>query len=166
MATDIEVGKIVSTHGLAGYLKVYPYINEITDFEFYKSIIIDNKGFKISQVKYKKNTVLLKLREFNHINEVQHLIGKEIFVQKSQLLDSLAEDEYLLTDLIGLKVYNQDGELLGEVSDMRQTSSQTTLIINGEKGEWFLPFVDAFVETVDLEKGLTVKLIEGLIDEN
>ncbi len=164
--SKIKLGKVVGTHALAGYVRIYPYINDISDFEAYPSLEVAGENLEVAKVKYKKNIVLLKFRTYNHINEVGHLIGKEVFVDKELAESLLEDDEYLLDDLIGLAVINQAGESLGKVVDMRQTPSQTTLIIKGEKGEWFLPFVDAFVLDVDLDKGISVQLIEGLIDEN
>ncbi len=166
MSAQIKIGKVVGTHGLAGFLKVYPYINDIADFELYTKVFIANQEMTIAKVKYKKNTPLIQFKDYQDINKVENFIGEELFVPKAVATSLLAEDEYLLEDLLGLKVYDQEQNLLGKVVDMRQTPSQSTFVIDGQKGEWFLPYVDQFVISVDLEKGIVVQLIEGLIDEN
>ena len=75
MQKYLEVGQIVNTHGLKGYLKVVPYTDDIERFEELKKIIIvyqkENIEYEIEKVKYLKGMVLLKLKGIEHINEAE-----------------------------------------------------------------------------------------------
>jgi 16S rRNA processing protein RimM len=57
-------------------------------------------------------------------------------------------------DLLGLSVVNREGVALGTVKDLLSTGPQTTLVLaydeDGKERERMIPFVDAYVDKVDL----------------
>ena len=75
MKEYLEVGKIVNTSGLKGLLKVSPLTDDITRFEDLETIYIQKAKelieFKIQDVKYNKNMVLLKLEGIDDITEAE-----------------------------------------------------------------------------------------------
>lgn len=169
MSEHLNIGKIVNTHSLNGSVRVYPLVSDMKDFESYGRVFTLGKNsetLEITSVKYKKNMVLLKFKAYNHINDIQHLIGQAIYIDKEEADNLLGEGEYLLSDLIGLNVIGEDGICYGQIVDMRSTAVQDTLEIKREDKIWFLPFVDAFVIEVDLSNGVVIRPIEGLMDEN
>ncbi len=166
----IQVGKIVNTHGLKGMLKVYPYTNSAENFEHFNTLYADDQltvQLNISQVKFQKNMVLIKFKEYNHINEVMHLKNTFLYAKKSDVDQQMAADEYYVDDLIGLTVVDNSGKQLGVVEAFRDGAKQIILEINHAGYIWYLPFVDAFVEQVDQDqRQLHVSLIEGIYSEN
>jgi 16S rRNA processing protein RimM len=80
--------------------------------------------------------------------------GLRLFVKRSSF-PSAAEGEYYWVDLIGLEVYNRQGERLGAVAGLMQTGPHSVLRIESTDGagksmERLVPFVDAYVDSVDL----------------
>ena len=75
MEEYLEIGQIVNTNGLKGTLKVKPLTDDITRFEELEIIYIDKAKelieFKIQEVKYSKNMVLLKLEGIESIDEAE-----------------------------------------------------------------------------------------------
>lgn len=70
------------------------------------------------------------------------------------VLPQTAADEYYWGDLIGMRVVNPAGELLGKVAGLIETGASDVLRVLADDGsERLLPFVDAVVTTVDREKG-------------
>ena len=65
MQEYFEIGQIVNTFGVKGFVKVKPFTDDLERFEELESIlVIKNKDMiemKIEEVKYQKNMVLLKL---------------------------------------------------------------------------------------------------------
>lgn len=170
MSNYLNIGKIVNTHGLKGHVKVYPYTNQQTDFESFKSVYLDQsltKRLQVTQIKYQQTMVILKFKDYNHINEVLSLKEQLLYADKDQLVTDLADDEYFIDDLIGMQVIDQDQRPCGEVTSYRETTQQVVLEISHQGRHWFLPFVDAFVVEVDsVNRQLLVKLIEGLFYED
>ena len=66
-----EIGKVVGTHGIKGTFKVYPTTEDPSRFELLKEVIFDFRGnkevFKIKNVAYHKNIVLLTVKEIDDI---------------------------------------------------------------------------------------------------
>ena len=86
--------------------------------------------------------------------------GARIFIARSSF-PAPEEGEYYWVDLIGLPVVNREGVALGHVTDLMATGPQQTLVLgyeeNGKQLERLIPFVDAYVDEVDLAaKRITV----------
>lgn len=155
-ANYITLGKIGSTHGVRGWIKVQSYA-ELTDN------IFDHKIWYLSspQGQYRPITVedwkpygkgsLVKFVGIETPEEARLLTGKTINVPRSDLPE-LEKDEYYWTDLIGLTVINKQGEILGKVTHLMETGSNDVLIIKNTK-EHAIPFLmDSVILSVDLEK--------------
>ena len=92
------------------------------------------------------------------------LVGNRIAVLRSQLPE-LHEDEYYWSDLIGLKVYNLNGQYLGIVDHLLETGANDVLVIKAEKGAILVPYVqDYYVQSIDLDAG-SMRVDGGESDE-
>lgn len=80
-------------------------------------------------------------------------------------LPRLADDEYFLHDLVGLRVEDDDGRELGSVREVYEGAADPLLAVTVEGRDRFIPFRREFVVDVDLEAGvLRVTLPAGLLD--
>ena len=65
--------------------------------------------------------------------QVQHLVGREVYVRRSQLPPP-ADDEYYWHDLLGLQVVTDAGRRLGELSSIIETGSNDVYVVtDGER---------------------------------
>ena len=89
--------------------------------------------------------------------QAEELIGSEIWVDKDQL-PNLEKGDYYWHQLEGLEVFNEAGELLGEVSHLFETGANDVLVVKAsEKSiddmERLIPHVEKeIVLEVDLEE--------------
>ena len=79
----LRVGVISSTHGVRGEVKVYPTTDDVNRFKKLKTVILDlGRGeqmtLNIESVKFFKNMVILKFKEFNNINEIEKYKGRDL----------------------------------------------------------------------------------------
>lgn len=169
MKDYFEIGQIVNTYGIKGFVKVNPFTDDITRFEELKSVYIDIKGklteFTIEEVKYSKNMVLLKFKEILDINEAEKYRNYYIKISRDNAR-KLPKDTYFIADLIGLEVYNEkSNELLGKVDDIFSTGSNDVYVVKDELGKQILlPGLKEVIKEVDIENGkIFVNLIKGLI---
>ena len=51
----IEFGKITSTHGIKGEMKIYPYTDNIDNILKLKKVYISSKEYIVSSIKFHKN---------------------------------------------------------------------------------------------------------------
>lgn len=156
----IKVAKIVKTVGLKGTIRVYPYsldssINEDVD------IYIDDKKYEIKRMYYKKNMIHLELEDINSIDKAESLLNKEILMKRKDIY--LEKDEYLVSDLLGFKVFEADNHI-GELVDIDSNYYHDMYVVKTHNNEIkLIPSVKEFIKKVDVvNKKIIVKLIEGL----
>ena len=164
----MEIGQIVNTYGIKGFLKVVPYTDDITRFEELKSIYIEMKNslktFIIEEVKYSKNLVLLKLKGIDDINTAENYKGSYIKIDRKDAVE-LPENSYFIVDLIGIKVITDNNEELGNIVDVYPTGANDIYVVKNELGKQvLLPAIGDVIKDVDIKnKKMIVHLIEGLV---
>lgn len=164
----LEIGQIVNTFGIKGAVKVMPFTDDITRFEQLKTVLVVKGGQKqeitIEEVKYHKNMVLLKLKGIEDMNTAEKLKGLYLQIHRKDAIP-LPEDTYFIADLIGLRVYTEDGTYLGKVEDIYSTKANDVYVIKDELGKQvLLPGIGEVIKDIDLEKEtITVHLLEGLL---
>ena len=145
----IYIGKIVNTFGIKGEVKIVS--------DFYEKDKVFKSGFKlyispmyieeeILSTRVHKGYNLVLFKNYNNINDVLKYKDMGVYIKRSDL--SLDKDEYLIEDLIGYQVYDED-KLLGKVDEVSKNNS-VLLKINGDK-VFYIPFIDEFIIKVDVE---------------
>lgn len=161
----IKIGKVVNVVGLKGELKVYNYSDGIDIYERTPMIFLENELISIENVRVQKNMVILKLAGIDNRDNAEAVRGKEIYITEDDLPE-LPKGQFYIRDLIGMTVVEDDGNVLGSVTDVIQNTAQDIFEVEREDGRKVLiPKVDQFVLDIDgEERKITVKLIEGLLD--
>lgn len=161
----ILVGKIVNVVGLKGDVKVYNYSDSIQIYEETPEIYVDDKLTKIEKARLQKNMVVLKLEGIDSRDAAEYLRGSELFVTDADLPE-LPEGQFYIRDLIGMAVKEENGKVIGKVSDVIQNTAQDIFEVELEnKKKVLIPKVDQFIIDIDGdEREITVRLIEGILD--
>lgn len=169
MDDTLRVGVISSTHGVHGEVKVFPTTDDAARFKKLKTVILDTgreqTELNIESVKFFKNMVILKFKEFNNINEIEKYKGKDLLIRRDQAV-KLGPNENFIVDLIGLSVVTDQGEVFGTMKDVLQTGANDVYVIEGKNGkEYLFPAIKDCILKVDLEKQeMTVHVMDGLLD--
>ena len=167
MENYISIGKITNFFGIKGEAKIgYSSENQIKSAK--KVYLLDDvskRELTIKSVRFHKNFAIIKFNEIDDINDIIPFKGQRIFVSKQEIVKKLEKDEFLIDDLVGLEVYNEEGEKIGEVVAISNNSSQDLLNIKNSIGQISLvPFVNEFFPVVDIKnKKIIIKPIEGLL---
>lgn len=169
MESYLRVGVIASTHGLKGEVKVFPTTDDPERFRDLKQVFLDTgneyKSLNVAGVKFFKNQVILKFREFNDINEIEQYKGKDLLVTRDQAVP-LKENENFITDLIDMEVYTDEDKRLGILTDVLQTGANDVYVVEtGEGKEVLLPAIPSCILEVNVEAArMTVHILEGLLE--
>ncbi len=169
MEPYLRVGVIASTHGLKGEVKVYPTTDDPKRFSDLKQVFLDTgkeyRLLKVAGVKYFKNQVILKFREFQDINEVEPYKGRDLLVSREDAVP-LEENENFIADLEGMEVFTEEGERLGILTDVLKTGANDVYVVETEdKKEILLPAIPSCILEVDTEEArMTVHVPEGLLE--
>ena len=162
----IEVGAVRNTHGLHGEIKVVSFCDSPDFFEGFSKLWINGREYTPGQVRYQKDHLILSLRGVTTIEQAELLKQKIIFAAKQEVVDQLEEDRYLITDLLGLSVYENENKL-GVLKDVLQTGANDVYIVSTPSGkELLLPVIDQVVKEIDLAAGrIEVQLMEGMEEQ-
>ncbi|ACH40422.1 16S rRNA processing protein RimM [Citrifermentans bemidjiense Bem] len=163
------IGKIQGTHGIKGQLRVIPFAGDASSISqlnevFVKSPTAALEPFAVVSAKAHGKRVILTLKPFDNINQVLHLVGREIYADRVSLPE-LPDDEFYWSDLLGLQVATSDGEELGELVDIIETGSNDVYVVKKGALEVLIPALEDVVLSINLAEGrMTVSLPEGLLD--
>ncbi|MEE3349218.1 MAG: ribosome maturation factor RimM [Candidatus Gastranaerophilaceae bacterium] len=166
----ISVGKILNFHGIKGEAKV-GFSRGQEDFILgLKEVFVrkDNEyiPFVVQNVRLNKNFALFKFKGIDSINELMDYKGSLIFVEESFIRENLEENEFLIDELVGMSIYDNDGNKLGFVIGVSNNGANDLLSVKtNTKHVSLIPFVEAFIKKVDIkEKAITINNIAGLLE--
>ncbi len=151
----IEVGKIFTTFGLDGEVKVYPYTDKET-FEAFegRDIWIYDEEFSISakveSLKRSGKSYVVKLNDFDALNKSKRIVGKFLCVEEEKL-PTVKENEYYFYQIIGVEVYDENDEFLGKIRDVIQTGANDVFVVEDGEKEMLIPSVKDHVLSLDIE---------------
>ena len=103
MQKRLEVGQIVNTFGIKGEVKVVPFTDDIKRFDELKNVYVktkkESKQYKVENVKYHKNMVLIKLEGINNVESAENLRNAFLEIDRKDAIP-LEEGTYFIADLI------------------------------------------------------------------
>ncbi len=168
----IETGEIISVHGIRGEVKVYPWADypeflEEFDRFYIKVNRMHYKAFDAEQVRCHKNTVLIKFKGIDTVEQARELIGKVINLDRDEI--ELEDGTYFIQDLIGCSVVdNATDDVIGTLTAVDNFGASDIYTIQDKDGkEYMFPAVDEFLVSTDIEnKKIKIKVIEGMFSED
>lgn len=168
MQEMLEIGQIINTFGIKGFVKVIPFTDDIKRFDNLEKVYVKTKKeikeYEIEEVKYHKNMVLIKFKGINKLEEANLLREAYLKVNRKDSIP-LEEDAYFIVDLIGLEVYTEEGVLLGKLEDIFNTGSNDIYVVKDELGKQvLLPAIAEVIKEISVEnKKIIVHLLKGLV---
>lgn len=161
----LEAGKIVTTHGIRGEVKIMPYTDTpelLCEFDRlftgknHTEIIIERS-------RVFKNMVIAKIEGIDTVEEAEKLRNKILFMYRDDL--ELDEDTYFIQDLIGMEVKDTDSDVVyGKIIDVMQTGANDVYVIQGDR-EYLIPAIPDVVISTDIDNNIMfIKPLEGLFD--
>ena len=159
-----RVGVISNTHGIRGEVKVYPTTDNVRRFDDLKEVYVKS-NLHVTSVKYFKNMVILKFKEFDNINDIIPYKGMNLLVTRENAIP-LEEGEYYIADIIGSKVITDEDKILGTLTDVLQTGANDVYVVKTKDGkEVLLPSIEECILDRDIEnKIVKVHIMKGLLD--
>jgi 16S rRNA processing protein RimM len=166
----IPIGRVVRPHGVRGKIKLEYFGEDVNCFPPSREVFIEVKAGRLQAYEILETTpqaprLILHLKGIERREEVEPLIGKEVFI-KREVLPDLEEGEYYWMDLLGMSVETQEGKKIGRVKEIFSTGANDVFVIEGKRGEIFLPATEEVVQGVDRERGvMKVSRKNGLWEE-
>ena len=167
----VVMGRIVAPYGVFGWLKVVPDTEAFDGLFDYDTWWLgkDNnwREMVVETAKVHNDVIVVKLQGIDDRDAAFACKGKQIAVPRDALPEP-DDNEYYWSDLIGLRVKNQQGVDFGLISDVFETGANDVLVVQADvasnedspvdakKGkekpqERLLPFIATVVLEVDIE---------------
>ncbi|NLV35835.1 MAG: 16S rRNA processing protein RimM [Clostridiaceae bacterium] len=170
MIEYLQVGKIVNTHGVKGEMKLIPLTDDPRRFDELKWAYIEKDGqlekLSILDVKYVKGSVMIKFSGIDSMSEAEKYKDCFVLVDREHAV-KLPEDSFFICDIIGCSVFDENGRLLGELTNVLETGSNDVYVVKDDSGkEILVPALKSVVSNVSLnQQRIDVIIPKGLLDD-
>lgn len=162
-----RIGQMVNTHGLRGDMKIYSLTDYPERFEEIEYIFFEEEDCKyyIDRVKYHKQMPIIKIKGIDTIEQAEKFRGKTLYIDEQNVRE-LEEDEYMISDLIGMEAFLEDGTVLGKVENVLPYTANDIYVVRSDDGkEYMIPALKIFVPVLDIKnKKMIIKAMEGLLE--
>ena len=144
----LETGKIVSTHGLHGEVKILPWADSPEFLLEFDRVFLGKRKYAVEDARVQKTCVLMKLEGIDTVEDAAKLRDQVVFISRE--------------DLLGLPVQDESGAELGKLQEVISTGANDVFYVKGTH-EYMIPAVPEFVLERNIDEGfIRVRLIEGM----
>lgn len=168
-ADAIEVGRILGAWGVKGEIKVKPFSTDPQAlFSTKRWFVAAPDGgaprpkspvplpqlLRVVRARGQGDGIVAQVQEVDDRDSALALSGCRVFVSRASF-PTPASNEFYWIDLVGLSVVNRQGLDFGQVEGLIETGPHCVLrlsSLDGEGQQRLIPFVEAYVDQVDLEK--------------
>ena len=118
----------------------------------------------IEYVRFHKNFALVKFKGLDSINDVAEYKGLLVHAYEEVVKAALENDEYLISDLTGMDVFDTNGNKIGTVEVVGENRASDLICVKKADSKTFMvPFVKELVPEVDIKGNkIVINMIEGL----
>jgi 16S rRNA processing protein RimM len=164
----LAVGKLGRPHGVRGEI----FLHILTDFPERLAAGVkvflgpDYEPIEIRGQRWHRNALLLSLAGYRTPEAVAILTNQYLFV-KADDRPLLPEGEYYHHQMIGLQVLDEQGLVLGTLSQILETGANDVYVVLPLQGaEILLPAIEDVILEIDLDKRqMVVRLLPGMLPE-
>ncbi len=154
-ASLVLLATIGAPHGVKGEVRVKTFTADPEGLADYGALRSgDGRRFKIKRMRPDKTVMVVKFEGLNCREEAEEVRGVELFVERHRLPPVEEDDEFYVTDLIGLVCVDEGGAVLGTVGAVEDFGAGDVLEIerHGDR-PLLVAFTRANVPHIDLVAG-------------
>jgi 16S rRNA processing protein RimM len=164
----IAVGRVVTTHGLRGELRLQLFNSDSTSIQPGAHVVLRRNGdetrHQIVSVRPHKRVQLVIFEGCDSIEQAETLVGAEVCVSKDDLPPA-GPDEIYHFELVGMNVVTTAGELLGTVAEVLTAGSNDVCVVRTGAREYLIPMIADVIKQMDRPgRRLVIEPLPGLLD--
>lgn len=184
----LEAGKIVNTHGVKGNVKIESWCDSPSVLASLKKIYFKRKNGEYIPIDVESSFVhkghaIMSLSGIDDIDDALKYKGALVFAARKDI--PIKDGSVFVCDLVGLPVIDADsGEVYGKVvryvtgpaqdlyevelppieSEAKESAEEGAEELPAKPRLCYIPSVEQFIDRVELESGVYIRPIEGLIE--
>jgi 16S rRNA processing protein RimM len=161
-------GKVGGIHEIRGKIKVYPPSTTLQEFSpgdviFLRGSDRHIRRYSVTSIDVHKRHILLGIEGISTADEAKGLVGCPVLIEKNRS-KALPDGEFYWFQIVGLKVFTESGELLGEVKEILPTGSNDVYVVRDGQKEYLIPATESVIREINLKRRMIViHPLEGLI---
>lgn len=166
-ADAVEVGRVLGAWGVKGWIKMQPLGRDALALIGAKCWHLRPPdhgpaptalpaALQVTQARRHGDSVVAQVADCADRSQAEALRGARVFVSRASF-PRTHSDEYYWVDLIGAEVINREHQVLGKVTGLIDAGGSDVLCVQppasgqtARQGEHLIPFVSAYVDTVDV----------------
>ncbi|MDB5495827.1 MAG: rimM [Phenylobacterium sp.] len=157
-ANLLLVGRVAGAFGVKGEVRITAFTADPMALVGYRDLQREDgaPGLTLTRGRPVKGAIIVRAKEVETREQAEALRGLRLYIPRD-VLPEPEEDEFYVTDLIGLAVETAQGEPLGRVKEVRDFGAGDILEIQPPSGaSWYLPFTREAVPEVHIAQGKVI----------
>lgn len=159
----ITIGQVLKATGIRGEFKVKPLTDNAERYKKLKLVYIGGVPRKITSMRFDADFVYLKVAGIEDRTAAETMRDAYVEIDRINAVE-LEEGSYFISDVIGCKVFTDDGAEVGKVTDVSQYGAADVYTVSDGKKTVRFPFLKKLIVKVDVEAGVIV-LFKSVFDE-
>ena len=166
----LELGQIVSTHGIRGEVKINPWCDDPAFAKHFHTVFFGSRGespVNVLACRPHKNMILMLLEGYESIEKAETLRNRMLYIRRSDV--DLEEGVWFIEELLGCRVLNADDPSLcyGTLTDITKTGANDVWAVTDAAGnEYLLPAIKDVVIDADVENDrVFIRPLKGIFDD-
>jgi 16S rRNA processing protein RimM len=165
----LEIGQIVSTHGIRGEIRLNPWCDGPEFVKKFKTLYCDDKGnksFKIISCRPHGNVAVIKLEGVDTVEAARALKNTVLYMKRSDV--NLPAGKWFISELIGCTVLDADDNsvVYGKIKDIDSGMANDIWYIDTPNGEVIIPAIKDVVIRCDVaDNKVYIRALRGLFED-
>ena len=160
-----KIGQIGRTHGIKGEV-TFNFTDDVWDRAESEYLILRVEGilvpFFLEEYRFRSDTTaLLKFLDYDSANDVQFLVGCEVFFPHALTPEVGEDDEYTWRYFTGFDLFDEAAGHIGTIDYVDETTQNVLFQV----GERLIPAAEEWIKDINhKERTIHMTLPEGLLD--
>ncbi len=164
----LKIGFILKPHGLKGEVTVSLDAGIPEDIESLQSVFLEKDNrlvpYFIEAISVRGQKAFVKFEDVNSLEMAGEISRQGIYIPKPERA-KLKQGEFYPDEVVGFKVYDESGELIGTIKEVIEEGPNPMLVLDHDSKEILIPLNSPFIQNVDKrKKQFTVNLPDGFLD--
>ena len=131
---SVLLAQIGAAHGIRGEVRVKPFGDADMLDRYGPLYDAQGRSYEITAMRPQKTVLVVRFKGIDSREAAEALNGVELYVDRSAL-PAPEEDEFYLSDLIGLQTVSPEGEMLGKVIEVHDFGAGDILEVRLANGK-------------------------------
>lgn len=138
----LEIARILKPQGIKGEVKAELLTDVVSIFDVLTECLVGNKTMHIQHVSLRQGFLYIKFDEIKTRNDAELYRNMVLKVDKALLEEMKGEDELLVDDLIGMILYDDKGNMVGQIVEILNYGASDIFVVEKEGRQYSIPYIE------------------------